>query len=128
MSEEQHIASTIKYHRERLGLNKAALARAAGVTDVLINYWERGDIKQIGHRRMMALAKVFDISLDELMGTNGRQDASLEDHERQQLAYIIEKVQNRYREADALYLDAQELALLAKHTSLAAVLKIKKHD
>ena len=52
----ESLGSRIKQLRLRAKLNKAALARKVGVSDVTISYWESGAIKQIGHERLVALA------------------------------------------------------------------------
>jgi transcriptional regulator with XRE-family HTH domain len=57
----------IKALRLEAKLNKAALARRVGVSDVTISYWESGAIKQIGHERLVALAKALECSLSRLI-------------------------------------------------------------
>lgn len=57
----------IKKLRLEAGLNKAELARAVGVTDVSVHYWENGTIKQVGSNRLLKLAKVFGITVSELL-------------------------------------------------------------
>ncbi|MFC3282368.1 helix-turn-helix domain-containing protein [Litchfieldella rifensis] len=57
----------IKRLRQQAGLNKAALARLVGVSDVTISYWESGAIKQIGHERLVALACALGCPLSELL-------------------------------------------------------------
>ena len=56
----ESLGSRIKQLRLRAKLNKAALARKVGVSDVTISYWESGAIKQIGHERLVALADALD--------------------------------------------------------------------
>lgn len=124
MDTDTDFAHIIQHHRKRLGLCRAELARAVGVTDVLVGFWERGKIKQIGHRRLTDLAKILDIPIDHLVSHNARQEASLDATSRQHLESIIQKVRDRYHAGDALYLEPEDLALLAEHTSLSAVLQI----
>ncbi|WP_163576335.1 helix-turn-helix domain-containing protein [Halomonas faecis] len=64
----------IKQLRQRANLNKAALARKVGVSDVTISYWESGAIKQIGHERLVALAEALQCPLSQLLegDDNGR--------------------------------------------------------
>lgn len=57
----------IKRLRQQANLNKAALARLVGVSDVTISYWESGAIKQIGHERLVALAEALGCPLSELL-------------------------------------------------------------
>ncbi|WP_228716913.1 helix-turn-helix domain-containing protein [Billgrantia pellis] len=57
----------IKQLRLKADLNKAALARKVGVSDVTISYWESGAIKQIGHARLVALAEALDCPLSQLL-------------------------------------------------------------
>nr|WP_165789455.1 helix-turn-helix domain-containing protein [Halomonas endophytica] len=57
----------IKQLRLEASLNKAALARKVGVSDVTISYWESGAIKQIGHERLVALAEALNCPLSRLL-------------------------------------------------------------
>ena len=57
----------IKQLRIAAGLNKAALARQVGVSDVTISYWESGAIKQIGHERLVALSQALNCPLSHLL-------------------------------------------------------------
>ncbi|MFN2330545.1 MAG: helix-turn-helix domain-containing protein [Halomonas sp.] len=57
----------IKELRLEANLNKAALARRVGVSDVTISYWESGAIRQIGHERLVALAQALDCPLSRLL-------------------------------------------------------------
>ncbi|MYL22555.1 helix-turn-helix domain-containing protein [Vreelandella massiliensis] len=61
------LGSRIKQLRLRAKLNKAALAREIGVSDVTVSYWESGAIKQIGHERLVALADALGCSLATLL-------------------------------------------------------------
>ncbi|MCL7938845.1 helix-turn-helix domain-containing protein [Halomonas sp. ATCH28] len=61
------LATRILQLREAAGLTKADLARCIGVSDVTIGYWETGNIKQIGHERLLTLASAFGISVSELL-------------------------------------------------------------
>ena len=64
----------IKELRLEANLNKAALARRVGVTDVTISYWESGAIRQIGHERLVALAQALGCSLSRLLQGEERTD------------------------------------------------------
>lgn len=61
----------IKELRLEANLNKAALARRVGVSDVTISYWESGAIRQIGHERLVALAQALDCTLSRLLEGGG---------------------------------------------------------
>ena len=61
----------IKELRLEAQLNKAALARRVGVSDVTISYWESGAIKQIGHERLVALAQALECPLSRLLEGDG---------------------------------------------------------
>ncbi|APE31706.1 hypothetical protein BOX17_12520 [Halomonas aestuarii] len=61
----------IKELRLEAKLNKAALARRVGVSDVTISYWESGAIKQIGHERLVALAQALNCPLSRLLEDEG---------------------------------------------------------
>lgn len=61
------LKDNIKKHRERHGLTKAALARLVDVSDVSVSYWESGHIKNIGSSHLLALGKVFGITVSELL-------------------------------------------------------------
>ena len=63
----ESLGSRIKQLRLRAKLNKAALAREIGVSDVTVSYWESGAIKQIGHERLVALADALSCSLATLL-------------------------------------------------------------
>ncbi|WP_346797352.1 helix-turn-helix transcriptional regulator [Halomonas sp. Bachu 37] len=66
----ESLGSRIKRLRLRAKLNKAALAREVGVSDVTISYWESGAIKQIGHERLVALAEALECPLSTLLEEN----------------------------------------------------------
>ncbi len=68
----------IKELRLEANLNKAALARRVGVSDVTISYWESGAIRQIGHERLVALAQALECPLSRLLeGRGGHRPAPL---------------------------------------------------
>lgn len=61
------LKTKIRELRLNAGMNKAELARAVGVSDVSVHYWENGAIKQIGSDHLLSLAKVFNITVSELL-------------------------------------------------------------
>lgn len=65
------LGERIATQRQVKGLNKAALARLVGVSDVAIGYWESGEIRQIGHEHLLKLAKALDTSVSELLDDPG---------------------------------------------------------
>src|SRR5690554_8170575 len=68
----------IKELRLEASLNKAALARKVGVSDVTISYWESGAIRQIGHERLVALAQALGCPLSRLLeGDSGSRTVPL---------------------------------------------------
>lgn len=67
----------IKQLRLEANLNKAALARRVGVSDVTISYWESGAIKQIGHERLVALAAALGCPLSVLLDNDTSRPAPL---------------------------------------------------
>lgn len=77
----ESLGSRIKQLRLRAKLNKAALARNVGVSDVTISYWESGAIKQIGHERLVALADALDCSLATLLEGDSAPQLSTLHHE-----------------------------------------------
>lgn len=67
----------IKRLRQAANLNKAALARRVGVSDVTISYWESGAIKQIGHERLVALSDALNCSLSTLLDGDAMRSSPL---------------------------------------------------
>ncbi len=63
----ESLGNRIKRLRLQAKLNKAALARQVGVSDVTVSYWESGAIKQIGHERLLALAGALGCTLQALL-------------------------------------------------------------
>lgn len=70
------LGERIKRLRIQANLNKAALARKVGVSDVTISYWESGAIKQIGHARLVALADALGCSLGHLLDGTAKSEDS----------------------------------------------------
>ncbi|MDC8802439.1 helix-turn-helix transcriptional regulator [Halomonas pacifica] len=79
----ESLGPRIKQLRLHAQLNKAALARRVGVSDVTISYWESGAIKQIGHERLVALAEALGCPLSQLLddgALGGQQPLRLSHH------------------------------------------------
>ncbi|WP_129140119.1 helix-turn-helix domain-containing protein [Modicisalibacter coralii] len=77
LSPDSTLGQRIQDQRLRAGLTKSGLARRLEVSDVTVAYWERGVIKQIGHRHVLGLAKTFGITASELLA-----DPQLRDYQR----------------------------------------------
>src|SRR5690554_7510163 len=76
--EMDSLGPRIKELRLEASLNKAALARKVGVSDVTISYWESGAIRQIGHERLVALAQALGCPLSRLLeGDSGSRTVPL---------------------------------------------------
>ena len=60
-------SETLKGLRADSGISQAALAKAIGVTQKAIDFWEK-DINEPKASYVVALAKFFDVSSDFLLG------------------------------------------------------------
>ena len=65
---EPIIGERIRILRERRGMSQAALARALGASINAINYIEGGSTRAPHIDRLIAIADLFDVSLDYLVG------------------------------------------------------------
>ncbi len=65
---EPIIGERIRTLRERQGMSQAALARALGASINAINYIEGGSTRAPHIDRLIAIADLFDVSLDYLVG------------------------------------------------------------
>ncbi|MGO2241110.1 MAG: helix-turn-helix domain-containing protein [Halomonas sp.] len=120
---ETDIGKRIQYYREKTGLNKAALAKEIGVSDVSVGYWESGQIKQIGHDRLAKLSIALNVSIEELLGLSGVRDNYLEDEtKKQRLHDALIKIAEHYSTGEPLFLDTRDVALLVENTHLGALL------
>ena len=70
------IADKIKDLREIRGMTQAALAKKLGITRSGVNAWEMG-ISVPSTQYVVALASVFDVSTDYLLGVNGTATLSI---------------------------------------------------
>ena len=61
------IAESLKYHREGSGLSQTQLAKATGISQQKISYYENGKHAP-SIEDCIILADFYDISLDELVG------------------------------------------------------------
>jgi len=65
---ESILGQRIKTLREQRGMSQAALARALGASANAINYLELGSTKAPHIDRLIAIADLFNVSLDYLVG------------------------------------------------------------
>ena len=65
---EPIIGERIRTLRERQGMSQAALARTLGASINAINYLEGGSTRAPHIDRLIAIADLFDVSLDYLVG------------------------------------------------------------
>ena len=70
------IADKIKDLREIRGMTQAALAKKLGITRSGVNAWEMG-ISVPSTQYVVALASVFEVSTDYLLGVNGTATLSI---------------------------------------------------
>ncbi len=61
------IAENIKYLRAEKNLSRAALAKAIGVSQKAVDYWERG-VNEPKASYIVLLADFFGVSADFLLG------------------------------------------------------------
>lgn len=83
------IADKIKLLRESRGLTQADLARKLGVTRSGVNAWEMG-ITVPSTQFVTALAEVFDVSSDYLLGIEKSATVSVEGLTERQVAAVTE--------------------------------------
>jgi transcriptional regulator with XRE-family HTH domain len=65
---EPIIGQRIRTLREQQGMSQAALARALGASANAVNYIELGSTKAPHIDRLIAIADLFNVSLDYLVG------------------------------------------------------------
>ena len=69
------LADTIKEIRKQHYLNQAAFAKMIGVTQSAVSQWEN-DLTRPNSYQLEAIAKVFNISIDELLADNIAENTS----------------------------------------------------
>jgi len=62
-----NLSTRIKSNRIRLNLSQDDLAKRIGVSRPSVTQWESGDTKNIKNDNLVALARAFKISVDELL-------------------------------------------------------------
>jgi transcriptional regulator with XRE-family HTH domain len=66
----RELGQTIKNLREAAGYSQGALARLIKASRPTVTQWENGSTKNIRGENLIALAKVFGITIDELLGSS----------------------------------------------------------
>lgn len=116
--EATKLGNLIRKHRLETGLNKAELARLIGVSDVSVTYWERGQIKQIGHERLGKLAQVLGIDTYALLDIDEGELFRLTVEEEAAKQKLLQKLRTRYEDEEGAALSCEEIKLLVECTSL----------
>ena len=81
------IYDRIKLLRERNGLTQAELAKQLGVTRSGVNAWEMG-ISTPTTNYIVALAKLFHVSADYLLGLDAKRTIVLDDYNKTEIELI----------------------------------------
>lgn len=63
----ERFSKSVKHHRQNNGMTQNALSEKSGVNIYTLRYYERGRVMPTLYH-MISLARVFGISLDELVG------------------------------------------------------------
>ncbi len=69
MEYQNKFKDNLKELRSERNLGQVELAKAVGVSKGVISLWENG-LREPGMYSLIALAKFFNISIDELVGLN----------------------------------------------------------
>lgn len=69
------LSDRIKTLRKSKGISQQALADSIGVSRVAVTKWESGNTKDLKRANLIGLAKVFRITLEELLGEPLKSDA-----------------------------------------------------
>jgi transcriptional regulator with XRE-family HTH domain len=91
---ESILGQRIKTLREQRGMSQAALARALGASANAINYLELGSTKAPHIDRLIAIADLFNVSLDYLVGRTddsrrrGRGKPTGKDADKEEAAWV----------------------------------------
>lgn len=94
------LADTIKEIRRKHYLNQAAFAKLIGVTQSAVSQWEN-DLTRPNSYQLEAIAKTFNISIDELLADNIKENDpdSLKTPEARLLAKGVDKMPEAQRKA-----------------------------
>lgn len=66
---KEPISQRIKRHRKQRGLTQQQVGDAIGVSRVAVSRWESGSIKDMKRENLIGMARLFQITLDELLDT-----------------------------------------------------------
>jgi transcriptional regulator with XRE-family HTH domain len=80
-TKEGRFAAFIKHRRESLGLSQADLASACSVTKQAVSQWEVGRSEYIRPKHLVALARILDVSVENLVKGSVKQAVSLTEDE-----------------------------------------------
>ena len=81
------VADRIKHLREQKGLTQTDLAKQLGITRSSVNAWEMG-LSTPTTQCIVALAKLFHVSTDYLLGTDTGLSISLADYSEEEINLI----------------------------------------
>jgi len=81
-----HITDLVKQRREALGLSQTDVANAVGVTPQAVSNWERRDSEYIRPKHLLALARVLEVSVEDLVRGNSESPVPLSADEKSLLA------------------------------------------
>ena len=82
----------IRDMREKYGMSQSELANRLGVTRSAVNAWESG-ISTPTARYVAALAKLFRVSADYLLGTEADLRVSLEGYSDEEVKLVLDLIQ-----------------------------------
>src|SRR5262245_11282845 len=85
-TKDSRIAAFIKHRRESLGLSQVDLANACSVTKQAVSNWEVGGSQYIRPKHLIALARVLDVSVENLVKGSVKQSVYLTEDEYMLLA------------------------------------------
>src|SRR5262245_64066653 len=80
-TKDSRIAAFIKHRRESLGLSQVDLANACSVTKQAVSNWEVGGSQYIRPKHLVALARVLDVSVENLVKGSVKQSVYLTEDE-----------------------------------------------
>lgn len=94
------LSETIKDIRKKHYLNQAAFAKMIGVTQSAVSQWEN-DLTRPNSYQLEAIASAFNISIDELLADNIRENESVapKTPEARLLAKGVDKMPEQQRKA-----------------------------
>ena len=85
------ISDRIKFLREKAGYSQAQLAKKLDVTRSSVNAWEM-DLSTPTSQYVVAMARLFHVSTDYLLGLESEFSLSLENYTQEEIALIYNMV------------------------------------